>query len=232
MKAMVLDTSDESEESLLAAAQECPTQAIYLARHGKVCTLIGAFATTRGSKSVQHRRIIKRGPVVFATREDGSMDPSSASSQGLFLADTRYLSIFQIRIDDEPPILLGSSEEILFQASFLHTNAALPDVAARGLGVLQRNLIDQEAVKVEVTLANWALRPVEVELSFEMDSDFLTPLRHEESNGSNAAKPSRSGRLPIASNWNTWDSTMSLASPEYPPHRRWRSTRRSERTFP
>ena len=35
MKAMVLDTSDESEESLLAAAQECPTQAIYLARHGK-----------------------------------------------------------------------------------------------------------------------------------------------------------------------------------------------------
>lgn len=35
MKAMVLDTSDESEESLLAAAEECPTQAIYLARHGK-----------------------------------------------------------------------------------------------------------------------------------------------------------------------------------------------------
>ncbi|MDQ2743199.1 MAG: hypothetical protein M3Z66_13015 [Chloroflexota bacterium] len=122
---------------------------------------------------MQHRRIIKRGPVVFATREDGSMDPSSASSQGLFLADTRYLSIFQIRIDDEPPILLGSSEEILFQASFLHTNAALPDVPARGLGVLQRNLIDQEAVKVEVTLANWALRPVEVNLSFEIDSDFF-----------------------------------------------------------
>ncbi len=35
MKAMVLDTTDESGESLLAAARECPTQAIYLALKGK-----------------------------------------------------------------------------------------------------------------------------------------------------------------------------------------------------
>lgn len=35
MKAVVLDTSAESEESLLSAAQECPTQAIYLALGGK-----------------------------------------------------------------------------------------------------------------------------------------------------------------------------------------------------
>ena len=48
-----------------------------------------------GELSVQHRRIIKRGPVVVATNEDGSMDPASSASQGLFLADTRYLSTFQ-----------------------------------------------------------------------------------------------------------------------------------------
>jgi ferredoxin len=35
MKARVLDPSAESEESLLMAAQECPTQAIYLSRHGR-----------------------------------------------------------------------------------------------------------------------------------------------------------------------------------------------------
>ena len=35
MKAVVLNTKDESEESLLAAASECPTQAIYLWRKGE-----------------------------------------------------------------------------------------------------------------------------------------------------------------------------------------------------
>jgi ferredoxin len=35
MKAEVLDPSAESEDRLLEAAAECPTQAIYLSRHGK-----------------------------------------------------------------------------------------------------------------------------------------------------------------------------------------------------
>jgi ferredoxin len=34
MKAVVLHPEDESEDRLLAAAEECPTQAIYLSRHG------------------------------------------------------------------------------------------------------------------------------------------------------------------------------------------------------
>jgi ferredoxin len=34
MKAIVLNPEDESEESLFAAAKECPTQAIYLSRNG------------------------------------------------------------------------------------------------------------------------------------------------------------------------------------------------------
>lgn len=34
MKAIVLSPEDESEETLLAAAQECPTQAIYLSCDG------------------------------------------------------------------------------------------------------------------------------------------------------------------------------------------------------
>ncbi len=34
MKAEVLEPEEESEERLLAAAQECPTQAIYLWRNG------------------------------------------------------------------------------------------------------------------------------------------------------------------------------------------------------
>src|SRR5207237_4926161 len=40
------------------------------------------------------------------------------------------------------------------------------------IGILQRNSISGDAVTIEVTLANWALKPVEFEASFEVDCDF------------------------------------------------------------
>ncbi|MGH2443631.1 MAG: amylo-alpha-1,6-glucosidase [Chloroflexota bacterium] len=122
---------------------------------------------------MEHRRIIKRGPIVLATREDGTMDPSSTSSQGLFLADTRHLSLFRVRLNGQDPVLMGSSEEILFQAAFIFTNGQLADIPARGLGILQHNTIDESNVKISITVANWALKPVEVEMGIEVDCDFF-----------------------------------------------------------
>ncbi|HEX8919087.1 MAG TPA: glycogen debranching N-terminal domain-containing protein [Chloroflexota bacterium] len=122
---------------------------------------------------MEHRRIIKQGPVVLATHEDGSMDPVGPKSQGLFLADTRFLSTFKLRLNDCDLVLLGSSEEILFQASFLHTNSNLAEIPERGIGVLQSNTIEESTVKVSVTLANWALKPVNFCFSVELDADFF-----------------------------------------------------------
>ena len=122
---------------------------------------------------MEHRRIIKRGPIVLATHEDGVMDPSSAASQGLFLGDTRYLSTFHVRLNDLDPILMGSSEEILFQASYIFTNPELSGIPARGLGILQSNSIGEDAVCLKLTVANWALKPVQFTLSIEVDTDFF-----------------------------------------------------------
>ncbi|MGI8967917.1 MAG: amylo-alpha-1,6-glucosidase [Chloroflexota bacterium] len=122
---------------------------------------------------MQHRRIIKRGPIVLATHEDGTMDPTSASSQGLFQGDTRFLSRFKTRLNGLEPILLGSSEEILFQTSFIFTNPELEGVPARGMGLLQHNSISEEAVEIDIRVANWSLRSAEFDLSIEVDSDFF-----------------------------------------------------------
>lgn len=101
------------------------------------------------------------------------MDPASTSSQGLFLADTRFLSRFQLRINGLQPVLMGSSEEILFQSSFIFTNPELAGVPARGLGILQHNKIGEEAVHISVTVANWSLKTAEFEISIELESDFF-----------------------------------------------------------
>lgn len=119
------------------------------------------------------RRIIKRGPIVFATSEDGSMDPSGMASQGLFLADTRFLSTLKFRLNDLVPVLLGSSEEILFESSYLLTNPELTKVASRDVGILWRNTIGTDAVHVQITLANWSVHPVALEASLELSSDFF-----------------------------------------------------------
>jgi len=127
---------------------------------------------------VQHRRIIKEGPIVFASMEDGSIDPEGASSQGLFLADTRFLSRFQIYLDGCPPYLLGSSEEELFQASFLLANRGTSTVPDRTVGILQRNSLRERSsgladVLVELSIVNWCMKPVAFPLSIELASDFF-----------------------------------------------------------
>jgi glycogen debranching enzyme len=101
------------------------------------------------------------------------MDPSSTASQGLFLADTRYLSTFQIYLNGERPILMASSEEILFQSHVIFTNPVLGDIPERGLGLVQLNTIGEEAVKITVTVVNWALKDVSMDLAIEVGSDFF-----------------------------------------------------------
>ncbi len=70
-------------------------------------------------------------------------------------------------------MLLGSSEEILFESSYLHTNPDLTGIPSRSLGLLQRNRIAEGAVQIEITVANWSLHAIELEVSIEVDSDFF-----------------------------------------------------------
>lgn len=127
---------------------------------------------------MQHRRIIKEGPIVLATSEDGSMDPEAPATQGLFLADTRFLSKFQIMLNDSPPLLLGSTEEMLFELSYLFTNPDLGNISRNAIGVLQRNTLQERSsgladVHIDITLVNWSLETVNFELRIELGADFF-----------------------------------------------------------
>src|SRR5947209_9371627 len=122
---------------------------------------------------MQHRRIIKRGPIVLATEETGAIDPTSHSTQGLFFADTRHLSHFCATLDGEDLVLMGSSEEVLFEAAFIFTNSQLGDIPARGLGIMQHNAIGESAVTIKFTILNWSLQPVAFDFQIQVDADFF-----------------------------------------------------------
>src|SRR5438270_14066891 len=97
---------------------------------------------------MEHRRMIKQGAVVFATHQDGSIEPTGTFSQGLFVGDTRFVSRFQIYLNGLEPQLMGSSEEEMHRSGFLHTNPELTGVPARSIGVAQRNRIDDGIVTI------------------------------------------------------------------------------------
>lgn len=122
---------------------------------------------------MEHRRIIKQGAVVVATQEDGSIEPTGIFTQGLFVGDTRFLSRFRIYLDGLAPSLMGSGEETLYQAGYLHTNPALPHVPARSLGLVQRTAIENGIVTITVAVHNMTVAPVDFKLSIEIDADFL-----------------------------------------------------------
>jgi glycogen debranching enzyme len=121
---------------------------------------------------MERRRIIKQGGVVCATHEDGSIDPGGKSSMGLFVGDTRFLSRFQLYVNGLSPVLLGSTEEAMHQAGFLHTNPDLTGLPARSLGIMERITIENGVVSLEVGVINWTPQPAEVELSMDIDADF------------------------------------------------------------
>jgi len=127
---------------------------------------------------VQHRRIIKEGPIVLATSEDGSITADSASSQGLFLADTRFLSTFCLRLNDAQPMLVGSTEEQLFELSYLFANPAIDGIPERTLGIYQHSTLQERSsglahVHIDITLLNWSLQTAEFEVSIEIGCDFF-----------------------------------------------------------
>lgn len=106
------------------------------------------------------------------------MSPASMASQGLFLADTRFLSTFQIRLNGQTPVLLGSTEEDLFELSYLFANPDLEGIPARRLGILQRNTLRERSsgladAHMDISLVNWSLLAQTFELSVEVDCDFF-----------------------------------------------------------
>jgi glycogen debranching enzyme len=122
---------------------------------------------------MEHRRIIKQGAVVVATEEDGSIEPTGTVTQGLFVGDTRFLSRFRLSLDGIPPSLMGSGEEKLYQAGYLHTNPALPHAPARSLGLVQHTAIENGMVTITLAVRNMMVNPVDFELSVDIDADFL-----------------------------------------------------------
>ncbi len=108
--------------------------------------------------------------------------PPSASADvlgkaGLYIRDTRHLSRLVLRINDLPPVLLGScvsADNVEFRADLtnrLSTNMEGPGLPARAVHVLRLRIV-HEGLRETLSVTNHSGKPLAIDLSIEADADF------------------------------------------------------------
>src|SRR5947208_6382032 len=85
------------------------------------------------------RRTLKHGDTFVVLDSHGDIGASAGGADGLFHADTRFLSHLELRINDAEPLLLGSN--VRDDNTLLAIDLTNPDFLSQGQIVLQKDLV-------------------------------------------------------------------------------------------
>lgn len=133
--------------------------------------------TIMGQNFSPIRRTIKNNELFLVTDENGNITYKNSSGFGLYLNDTRFLSRFELKINNSNIIVLSSSTEMGQSSIVIGTN--LP------FNTKDKKMIPQETVQVKresiiygsffetITVENYNRFDVEVELDLFFEADFL-----------------------------------------------------------
>ena len=107
---------------------------------------------------------------------DINSDGSGESATGLYVRDTRFLSLFRISLNEKPLELLSARVQTATAATVTATNPALKfwtgdELRPHSVLVEQRITLDSTFCVV-VHVESYAALPITIDLSIEFDSDF------------------------------------------------------------
>ena len=121
--------------------------------------------------------VIKEGNLFLMADCDGNLPPGEDRGYGLYLGDTRYLSVYDLSFGDVRPTALLSTAEMGFSSEHHLTNP--PMTVAEGrlipketLEVRRQRVIDG-SLQETVQITNFNVFPITVQLRFEFAADFL-----------------------------------------------------------
>ena len=115
---------------------------------------------------------INRDDRVLVCQPDGRI---LGDADGFFTRDTRFISGYEIRINGQRPILLGSTPIQFFSSRSEFTNDALVDASGevpRQSLALRLDRTVSDGVHEDYDLVNYAPRPVRLTIEIEVVSDF------------------------------------------------------------
>ncbi len=98
-------------------------------------------------------------------------DIEQTTDRGLFVADTRFLSRYVLRLNGKAPMELESSPVGLDEAQVFATNSGLESIPNQSLTLWRRRRLGSD-FREEIELANHSSAPVQLELTLAIDVDF------------------------------------------------------------
>jgi len=135
------------------------------------------YIPATGSAS-RPRRTLKCHDTFIVTDSHGDIGASSGDPDGLFHADTRFLSRLELRVNGEHPLLLGSN--VRDDNTWLAVDLTNPDFYADGQITLLKDIVHiartlflwNGTAYQRLGLRNHGDRPLLLLLSLEFDNDF------------------------------------------------------------
>jgi len=123
-------------------------------------------------------RVIKENDLFLLTDQKGDIPKTDEYGLGLYTKDTRYLSKFELYINNIKPVLLSSDASDNYVASILLTN---PHMEKDGKLILWRESVEierkrfiyDEVLYETIKVTNYYPKKVAFNISVKMDADFV-----------------------------------------------------------
>ncbi|HLH08651.1 MAG TPA: amylo-alpha-1,6-glucosidase [Terriglobales bacterium] len=132
---------------------------------------------TLGSRRTDNLTLIA-GRTFLSTRILGDITPPGAPDIGLFHDDTRFLSLMEMRIGGEVPVLLSSHSENLFLSQIELTTSNIHlrdtfDLPENTIHIHREQVLNKGVLLERITFENFNLQTVKFQVEIQYDADFV-----------------------------------------------------------
>ncbi|HSD85968.1 MAG TPA: glycogen debranching N-terminal domain-containing protein [Kofleriaceae bacterium] len=135
----------------------------------------GYYILATKTRADERTRVIKDGDSFGVFDHSGMIRQVGLGELGLYHEGTRYLSLFEIGIERRRPMLLNST---VLSDNVLNVDLANPDLPdlpeplpRDSIHMFAQSLLWQASCVMRLSIHNYALEPVNLELSFIFDAD-------------------------------------------------------------
>lgn len=122
-------------------------------------------------------RVIKEDDLFLLTDETGDIPLDHPYGPGLYSKDTRFLNEFELRINNEKPILLSSQAEESYYAEMLLTNPHMEkdnevELWRESIEIKRKRFIFDKVLYESIQVKNYNPQSASFDISVHMDADF------------------------------------------------------------
>src|ERR1041385_5126166 len=137
-----------------------------------------SFSVLATAPASRPRRALKHGDTFVVTDSFGDIGATAGGTDGLFHADTRFLSHLELTLNGQQPLLLGSN--VRDDNTLLAVDLTNPDYYDGAAIALQKDIVHiartmflwQGTAYQRLAVRNHGDRPLTLQIALHFDSDF------------------------------------------------------------